>query len=451
MIAPALLAGCKKQDEFLNAKPNQSLVVPATLNDFQTILNNTNVFNFGDDPALGEMSSDDYYVLPDVLTTLSAAERNSYTWEKQIYDADQTPADWSAPFIQIYYANTVLDGLKAGTFSAGQKKQYNTLQGTALFDRSYAFYNLVQTFALPYNSSTANSDLGIPLRLSADVTVKSTRASVQSCYDQIIADFKLSLQLLPIKSSVPTQPSQIAANAMLARVYLAISDYSNALAAANACLTQFSTLNDYNNLNSPTSTAINSTFLDEDIYHSTLVNYEEFAIRRNSVADSVLYASYDSNDLRKTKYFTFLDGLTQYPRYVGSYDFTGNKFDGLATDEVYLIRAECYARTGNTAAAIQDLNTLLTTRWVTGTFKPFNAASSKDALQLILTERRKELVLRGLRWTDLRRLNQSSDNKVTLTRSLNGQHYTLLPNDPRYALPIPDPEITISGIQQNQR
>ena len=143
MIAPALLAGCKKQDEFLNAKPNQSLVVPATLNDFQTILNNTNVFNFGDDPALGEMSSDDYYVLPDVLTTLSAAERNSYTWEKQIYDADQTPADWSAPYIQIYYANTVLDGLKAGTFSAGQKKQYNTLQGTALFDRSYAFYNLI--------------------------------------------------------------------------------------------------------------------------------------------------------------------------------------------------------------------------------------------------------------------------------------------------------------------
>ena len=36
---------CNKQNEFLDAKPNQSLIVPLSLSDYESILNNTNVFN----------------------------------------------------------------------------------------------------------------------------------------------------------------------------------------------------------------------------------------------------------------------------------------------------------------------------------------------------------------------------------------------------------------------
>jgi hypothetical protein len=175
------------------------------------------------------------------------------------------------------------------------------------------------------------------------------------------------------------------------------------------------------------------------------------AVRRNSVVDSNLYVSYADNDLRKTKFFTILDNLPQYPRFVGSYDFDGNKYDGLATDEMYLIRAECYARTGNANAAMKDLNTLLVTRWKTGTFIPYVAASADDALNQILAERRKELVYRGLRWTDLRRLNENNQSAITLQRNVNGLLYRLTPNDPKYALPIPDAEISLSGLIQNQR
>jgi hypothetical protein len=122
----------------------------------------------------------------------------------------------------------------------------------------------------------------------------------------------------------------------------------------------------------------------------------------------------------------------------------------LATDEVYLIRAECFARAGDVVDALKDLNTLMAKRIKSAFFVPFIASTGTDALKLILTERRKELVMRGLRWTDLRRLNKEGYN-IALTRVINGQTYTLLPNDPRYILPIPDDVIVFTGMQQNIR
>src|SRR3546814_18218946 len=77
----------------------------------------------------------------------------------------------------------------------------------------------------------------------------------------------------------------------------------------------------------------------------------------------------------------------------GSYHQSSVPFSGLATAEVYLIRAECYARTGNVAAAMEDVNTLLEKRWKAGTYFPFSAHTAEEALSLLLNERRTELGL----------------------------------------------------------
>lgn len=126
-------------------------------------------------------------------------------------------------------------------------------------------------------------------------------------------------------------------------------------------------------------------------------------------------------------------------------------FSGLATDEMYLIRAESYARTGKVSEAISDLNILLQNRYKTGTFTPYSTSlSEKQALDTILSERRKELPFRGLRWADIRRLNKEGAN-ITLTRRLNGQIHTLPPNDLRYVLPIPPDVLRLSNIENNPR
>src|SRR3546814_20049653 len=105
----------------------------------------------------------------------------------------------------------------------------------------------------------------------------------------------------------------------------------------------------------------------------------------------------------------------------GSYHQSSVPFSGLATDEVYLIRAECYARTGNVAAAMEDVNTLLEKRWKAGTFFPFSAQTAEEALSFILKERRKELVLSSMRWSGLRRLNQDAGFSAILIRKLKGR------------------------------
>jgi hypothetical protein len=124
-------------------------------------------------------------------------------------------------------------------------------------------------------------------------------------------------------------------------------------------------------------------------------------------------------------------------------------FSGIATDEMYLIKAECLARAGKVDEGIQTLNALLIKRWKTGTFVPFVAANVNDAMTKILKERRKELVFRTLRWEDLRRLQNDPLFSVTPKRIVNGQEYSLEPNSPRYLLKIPPTVIQLTGIQQN--
>ena len=166
------------------------------------------------------------------------------------------------------------------------------------------------------------------------------------------------------------------------------------------------------------------------------------------IIDTILYKTYNTNDLRLQLFFKVSSGVNTYK---GSYGGSSTFFNGLTTDELYLIRAECYARLNNKDAALSDLNALLVKRWKTGTFVPYTAASADEALKVILHERRKELIYRGLRWMDLRRLNQDSRFAAILQRNLNGIIYTLPPNDPKYVLPIPDLVIQLSGIEQNAR
>ncbi len=73
------LISCRK--DWLDAKPDKALVVPSTLQDYQALLDNSsNTFNI-DQPALGEISAGDFYVLYPRWQTLNTnQEKNAYIW-----------------------------------------------------------------------------------------------------------------------------------------------------------------------------------------------------------------------------------------------------------------------------------------------------------------------------------------------------------------------------------
>ncbi|SEN07939.1 SusD family protein [bacterium A37T11] len=439
--------GCKKQDEFLNEKVNISQTVPTTLEDFQNLLNNEDAFNYLKDPSLGALTGEDYYVSNKNWNSAVVNARNAYIFASDIYEGSGSAADWSNPYKAVYITNVVLDGIN-NLKSSNSPDEVAKVKGQALFYRSWNFYNLLQTYSMTYDSLTATADLGIPLRLTSDFNIRVIRSSVKDCYTQILSDLQTCLDLLPQTSEVLTRPNKITVNAFLARIYLAIGNYQEAFKNADTVLENKHDLLDFNNVSTTAYPNLFTSFVPEDIYHSTLNAYN-FLGAGYAFIDSTLYASYDINDLRKSVFFVMRpSGILTYR---GSYDYRGAAYSGLATDEIYLIRAECLARLGNVNAAMDDLNRLLYYRWKQGTFVSYSASGSEEALGIILAERRKELINRGLRWTDLRRLNKESRFESTLTRSVNGLNYTLPPNDKRYAMPIPASEIKLMGLIQNER
>jgi hypothetical protein len=451
---------CNKHD-FLDKKPSTNLLIPMTLSDFQALLDNVKVFGLV--PVLGEASADNYYVSYTAWQTMVARELNAYVWTSDIFGGQGGQLDWNIPYQQVFYANVVLDGLKTMKKSPDSTAMWNTLEGSALFCRAFAFYNLAQLFAPVYDEGSASSDLGIPLRTSSAIDTLSARASVRATYDQILSDLHQAESYLPagLPGRTLNRPVRLCAEALLARVYLSMRNYALARLSADSVLREYSTLMDYDTLNTASAFPVN-LFNAETLYQASFLGAPSSTPYFSAISagypttsiDSNLIRSYDTNDLRlQVFYRTRNSGSTFYLK--GGYTGTIYPFGGLAVDELFLIRAEGAANAGDAGAAIADVNTLLRKRWKTGTFNGYTVASAKEALDTVRLERRKELAFRGLRWTDLRRLNKEGANIILshiLFDGTNAKSYTLAPNDINYTLPIPPDVMNLNGsIQQNTR
>ncbi|WP_214226689.1 RagB/SusD family nutrient uptake outer membrane protein [Pedobacter sp. B4-66] len=441
---------CRKSD-FLNKKPSTAITDPSSLSDFELLLNNTIVMNTTG--GLAQASADDVEISYPNYQSANIVERNAYVWNKDLYGDEIDIQDWNACYQQVFYANVVLEGLTKSDSASSIRAQ--NLKGWALFARAFAFYDLTRNFCKAYDASSANQDLGIPLRLSSGIDYIKQRSTLQQSFDQIFSDLNESITLLPTErpSADLNRPSKVAAYALLARIALDMRNYAAAENYADQSLALYSTLIDYNTISQTSATPFSKTnnelicnYGQQPRYGRLTSNYSGSAAR----VSSILIGLYGPRDLRLKVYYGESSDGGYYKKRgyngMGLYPFTG-----LATDEQYLIKAECLARKGETKLAMDKLNQLLVNRFdKTFSYNALTAHSSVEALSQILLERRKELVWRGLRWHDLKRLNKEGGN-IIITRVINKIKYTLLSNDPRYVFPIPSDEIALSGIQQNDR
>lgn len=438
------LISCSKKD-FLDEKPNSNVVAPTTLDDFQQLLDNEATLSLT--PALGELSADNFYITSPYWQLLSKKEKNAYIWAADIYEGEGKVADWNTPYEQVLYANVVLDGLTKVPQTANNQQQWNNMKGAALFIRAYAFYNLAQVFALPYMAETATKDLGIPLKLTPNVDEVVVRSTLEETYTRILNDLLIAKDLVPDAVTVYlNRPNKPAANALLARVYLSMRNYEQAGVYADNCLKLYNALIDYNTKDPNSSKPFERTNA-ETMYQSKFSETNVVKSIPSCFVDTLLYRQYAVNDLRRSLFFTTNSGGKVFKN---GYNASIFGFTGLATDEMYLIRAECRARANNVVAALSDLNTLLSSRWKTGTFIPYTIVAADALLDTILVERRKEMPLRGVRWTDIRRLNLEKPF-IKPTRVINNQTYTLQPNSSLYALPIPPDAALMGHYLQNVR
>lgn len=434
-----ILSSCKK---YLDAKTDKQLVIPATLDDAQALVDFYTVMN-GFYPSLGIESDDNFYLLPSYFNSMNVTRKNHHIWAQNAL----AEIDWTFMYQIVLNTNIAMETIAKQNAEERNSVRANNINGQASFFRASAFYQLVQYYAVPYDKSTASGTLGIPLRLTSDATPISTRATLEESWQQLINDFKTAVRLLPVNNSPITRPSKGTAYASLARVCLDMGDFSSAGKYADSALQLKNTLLNFNNVDG--SQAYPFDRYNAEVLLSSIMQFIGPQSPTNYRVDTLLYRTYDVNDLRRSLFFRSNGVGTVGFR--GGYDGTSTPFNGPATDEVYLIRAEAAARAGLKDSALADINRLLSTRWKTGTFVPYAAGSADQALDIILAERRKELIMRGTRWFDLRRLNKEPRFAKTLVRIQNSTTYTLSPNDNRYTFLVPAQVIALTGMQQNTR
>lgn len=434
-----LLINCR---DFLEEKANAKLATPETIEENQAILDLERPINrlF---PTIGEMSADDYILTDQEYSALTSEEyKRAYTWQADNLMGSMADIgnDWYNTYNAIYLSNVVLYNIETYKLTG---KEADDLKGQALALRAFRYLTAAQIWCQAYNKETADNDLGLPLRLDPDMNYPSVRVSVEETYQQVLKDLHESIVLLPNNPVAFTRMGKPAVYTLLARTYLYMGDYQNSLKYSLLALELEDYLMDYNQLNAQATYPVSNT--NEEIIFRALLNVRHL---RSPLVPNELYNLFEQNDLRKTVLFNVASNGDK--KFKGNY---GNSLGGLmgpATDELYLIAAESYARLDQINSAMNYLNTLLVTRWKAGMYVPKVASNKQNALEIILLERRKELIGRGLRWSDLKRFNRDGA-EITLTRTVNDENFTLPPNDLRYAIEIPEEVIKLSGMQQNPK
>ncbi|SFD46702.1 SusD family protein [Chitinophaga sp. CF118] len=438
----SVTTGCRKYVEI----DQQGIRSLHYTSDYQYILNNlTNMEPVYTYPVL---ASDDIEITDEGFQQrMNDKLSRAYTWAEKIF-GDESDSDWDLLYKQIYICNETIDGVM--TSDGGTDAQKRMILAEARVHRAYAYFNLVNVYAKQYDAATAATDPGVPMLLKPDLFAKLNRASVQSVYDQIKLDLELSVADLPELPDVPSNPSRTAAYAILAKTSLQKEEYADAGKFADSALVRQHALLDLKSYIAAPGSMPLKLKDPETILSKVLSLSSVFPLSAG------LLKLYDTTDLRY-KLFTANGSQFTFNSFVGRgyyrpyLNYQGSPV-GPNVPEMMLIKAESEARTGTFPVAVTILNTLRTNRFRTVDYSDLSAANADEALKLVIDERRRELLCRGIRWFDQKRLNKEQAFAKTITRTFLGETFSLAPGANRYVFPIADKNIQLNPeIEQNPR
>ena len=363
----------------------------------------------------------------------SAVLDRAYLWEEQLTtDVKQAPIFWGTHYANINKYNTVLLGIDEATDGTGAMKR--SLKAEALLGRAFEYYYLLNLFAKPYDAATAQQDLGVPFVTSNDVAQQvPDRGTLQEVYDRIIDDIQLALPDLPADNSKNRmRGSRYAAHSVLARIYLSMRNYTAAGKEAKQAL-EMPGLQAVD-FRQPIPPDISSLSIRPDAIYAR-------RLMANETPDSAFMASFDERDLRLKVLYSRSGkrrGQAMFmPMVTGAFALMYTN-TGTSWQEMKLIVAESAARAGDTQEALKQLNAIREVRFAEADFEPLQSNVPEEVLSWVWREREQELPYSGLRWFDMRRLDQEGLMKDVSRYDATGTLITSLkPQDKRYTLQIP--------------
>ncbi|NIG55113.1 RagB/SusD family nutrient uptake outer membrane protein [Chitinophaga sp. Cy-1792] len=442
LLTTAILQSCGKYTDI----KTEGALTPGDYLNYRYLMNNQEFIDRSID--MPDISADDQEYLDFTQQKALATQvMNAYMWGAQYYDINTADPDWKLLYASNYPCNLVIRDVMSS--SGGNLKDKKQVLAEARVHRAYNYFTLVNEYGKQYDATTSNADLGVPLVLDPDVALIPTRTTVKAAYDNVIADLTAAIPDLPALNNYNIYPSQAAAYALLARVYLQMGNYEEAGKNAASALTIQNTLNDL-----PALTTYPVRLNNPEVILSKKAG-SSHAWSVYLMLSKSLLALFDKKDSRYTLLTQdyVLNGVTY--RMSSTEVLSGeNRNLGPSVPEMMLIKAEGQARAGDAAGAMTTINTLRQKRFKAADYVALTASDKDDALVKVLQERRRELAFKCMRWFDQKRLAGDArfTSPVTRTNLLTNESYTLEPGSNRYVYPVPQYNIQLNpSLEQNPR
>jgi hypothetical protein len=467
MLALILLATTSCKKNFIEITP-KTLSVARTFNDYNSLMNASALYVVGGttygiwEPAalMGDEVSAEAYAY-NLTSGGFIAARGFFQWQADIFSPtpitndtqSYNPSVFFQMFTLFYTLNKVITEVPGVTDASAQ--QIAELQAEAKAERAFFNFQLVNYFTKPYNASTASTDLGFPIITVPDVQANSfPRGTVQQSYDFMINDLTQAIPDLSIQPSAPTRMSKAGAEAMLAKIYLSMNRYTDALTQINNAFIDMAkmgtqpVLYNYNITLAPggawstisgttgpasspftnvtdTKESLWAVFTHAGPYNNTSYSNNFLTIQGTASAQPLFD---QPTDWRLKFYSPFESGSTTIPIPTTVANSRLHRYNllyarvGIELPDMYLMRAELEARTSALGAAVTDVTTLRSNRMPTAVAGvPTATQTNQTALiQFIIAERTREFAATGARWFDMRRLSNDPlfPNVATATHTL---------------------------------
>lgn len=472
---------CKR--EFLEIVPKGQTIAITTA-DYEKILN----ANYLASPFTASVyEGDEMAALQPYFNNLDGTDllrqQRLFKYEARVYNAADLPSEITGEsnyIRKLYLFNKVINEVmdsKDGT--EGQKR---ALLAEARVGRAICNFMFLSDFTKPYDAATAGTDLGIPNLTVADVNQNDfKRGTLQAGYDLVISDLTESLPGLGALTH-RRKISRLAAEFYLSRVYMAMNNFAAAKTHLDAAFLEVQKaqipmkLYDYTVVLDPENPDAAGSWFPEgflglsnvpiaanntEIIYNINAGWFQFQAVNAFVFSPQTAALYAPTDRRLNLYSPFkLTTTTAYPLGMRrrNTDFFNGINVGPSLPDLYLMRAECRARSNDLAGAVADLQVLRANRIAgTAALVPSGIAANQQALvKFILDERIREFAITGLRWLDMRRLSVDPvySNHIDFTHRIydpNGivtSTYQLKPE--RFALKFGERMLNESkGLEEN--
>ncbi|MDR0738220.1 MAG: RagB/SusD family nutrient uptake outer membrane protein, partial [Prevotellaceae bacterium] len=417
--------------------------IPTTLADFEAMLRYEYGVHRVDAGNAINLLNDGYQTVASL--NYSPLTKANYMWDESADRIDLNNSSegmYYDSYASISTCNLVIEYASEATECTDAERAEVIACAKAL--RAMNYFNLVNYYADTYEAATASAKNAVPWITSADVNTPHQQLTTQGIYDNILNDVKEALPNLPATSPTPLHPNRDAAYAFYARVYLQMSNYTEALKYAELALAENDQLYDWTAYYEENKTQIETpdsyTTTPSPAGHYYIENYifRHGASSYQSTGKSIPVerkARFEDGDARAAARWKVRTVGTD----IYCVSTTTGFFNegGITTTEMYLIKAECLARAGQYSDAMAALNTVREKRILAAKYAPLSASTEEQAIEYIRRTKDNELLGTLIPFADARRYNLDLKYARTLSKMVDGNTLTLSPTSHLWTMPFP--------------